>query len=87
MPEQARRRQQPRTVFVVGDIKQSIYSFQGADTDAFTQARDILPRSELGTAAKICTEIDLTISYRSLPAVLEMVDVVFAQGCAGHARA
>ncbi len=30
----------PRTLFVVGDKKQSIYSFQGADVAAFDQMRD-----------------------------------------------
>ena len=69
----------PRTVFVVGDIKQSIYSFQGADTDAFTRAREFF-RQKLRDSGEELHEIDLTISYRSLPAVLEMVDVVFAQG-------
>lgn len=69
----------PRTVFVVGDIKQSIYSFQGADTDAFTAARAFF-RRKLSDSGETLQEIDLTISYRSLPAVLEMVDVVFGKG-------
>ncbi|MEJ2029997.1 MAG: UvrD-helicase domain-containing protein, partial [Maritimibacter sp.] len=30
------RSDQPRTIFVVGDVKQSIYSFQGADPSGFT---------------------------------------------------
>ena len=31
-----------RTVFAVGDRKQSIYSFQGADVDAFDQSHRLL---------------------------------------------
>ena len=31
----------PRTIFVVGDKKQSIYSFQGADVAAFDQKRKL----------------------------------------------
>ncbi len=71
------QRRTPRTVFVVGDIKQSIYSFQGADTDAFTSARDFF-QGRVAAHGDVLQEIDLTVSYRSLPAVLQIVDVVFA---------
>ncbi len=76
-------RRGPRSLFVVGDIKQSIYSFQGADTDAFAAARDHF-RSKLAGAGTPLAEIDLTLSYRSLPVVLEMVDAVFAAGAPAH---
>ena len=67
-----------RSIFVVGDIKQSIYSFQGADTEAFAQARNIF-RARVPATGQDLAEINLTVSYRSLPAVLTMVDTVFAK--------
>ncbi|MCA3245208.1 MAG: double-strand break repair helicase AddA [Azospirillum sp.] len=63
-----------RTVFVVGDEKQSIFSFQGADLDAFAATRtDFAARA--GTAWR---EVPLQVSFRSAPAVLEIVDRAFA---------
>ena len=35
-------RETDRTVFAVGDRKQSIYSFQGADVDAFDRSHRLL---------------------------------------------
>ncbi len=67
-----------RSIFVVGDIKQSIYSFQGADTEAFAAAREIF-RTRVQASGQPLAEINLTVSYRSLPAVLEMVDTVFGE--------
>jgi ATP-dependent helicase/nuclease subunit A len=61
----------PRTLFVVGDLKQSIYSFQGACPQAFVKAKEAfqkLPRYRM---------ISLSTSYRSTPAVLQFVDRVF----------
>ncbi|MBK8770136.1 MAG: double-strand break repair helicase AddA [Rhizobiales bacterium] len=66
-----------RTLFVVGDIKQSIYSFQGADTVAFAGARDHFRSKTAGSGSPL-REINLTVSYRTLPAVLKVVDTVFA---------
>lgn len=64
-----------RTVFVVGDEKQSIYSFQGADLQALQEVRSGLqtwvPPTEWYSDS-------LDLSYRSVPAVLETVDAVFA---------
>ena len=68
-----------RTVFVVGDRKQSIYSFQGADTAAFEMARQRFS-GQLGNNQKTLQEIGLTISYRSTPDVLQAVDTAFAKG-------
>lgn len=70
--------QSPRSIFVVGDIKQSIYSFQGADTDTFAAARNLF-RATVPATGMPLAEINLTVSYRSLPAVLNMVDTVFAK--------
>mgnify|MGYP005842791189 CR=1 FL=1 len=57
-----------QTLFVVGDRKQSIYSFQGADLAAFDRVR-----ARLGG---IATEIELNRSFRSTEAVLGLVDAV-----------
>lgn len=65
-----------RTVFVVGDRKQSIFSFQGADVAAFDESRDLLAQ----WAGKALQPVRLNISYRSLKHVLASVDMAFAAG-------
>ncbi|HEY4134436.1 MAG TPA: double-strand break repair helicase AddA [Alphaproteobacteria bacterium] len=70
-------REKPRTVFVVGDLKQSIYSFQGADPDAFLRMRGHF--QERALRADHWRETDLLMSYRSTDAVLRAVDAVFAR--------
>jgi ATP-dependent helicase/nuclease subunit A len=70
-------RERPRTLFVVGDLKQSIYSFQGADPDAFLRMRAHF--HERAQRAESWRERDLLMSYRSTDAVLRAVDAVFAR--------
>jgi ATP-dependent helicase/nuclease subunit A len=65
-----------RTLFVVGDRKQSIFSFQGADVSAFALARKSFSEKIAGSGAKLDL-IDLSISYRSTPEVLQAIDQVF----------
>jgi len=65
----------PRTLFVVGDKKQSIYSFQGADVAAFDQKR-LLFRERLAGGAGLA-ELSLEHSFRSSPAILTVVDQTF----------
>ena len=67
-----------RTLFVVGDEKQSIYSFQGADLENFQRVqRSVLDRA---LAAELpYREINLKTSFRSTGAVLDIVDHVIAQ--------
>ncbi len=67
----------PRSLFVVGDEKQSIYSFQGADIRRFTAARERF-RKRSSEANMPFKELTLTGSYRSLAPVLEKVDQTFA---------
>ncbi|MCF8467948.1 MAG: UvrD-helicase domain-containing protein, partial [Sneathiella sp.] len=65
-----------RTLFVVGDEKQSIYSFQGADPAAF----DVMRRTfedRAGAAEKGWRNVPLDLSFRSTEAVLDLVDRVF----------
>ncbi|UWQ21617.1 double-strand break repair helicase AddA [Jannaschia sp. W003] len=65
-----------RTLFVVGDRKQSIFGFQGADPAAFDAMRTTLGRAlEGGTPI---ADRQLLHSFRSSPAILRCVDRVFA---------
>ncbi|WP_367278422.1 double-strand break repair helicase AddA [uncultured Amaricoccus sp.] len=70
-------RETRRTVFVVGDEKQSIYSFQGADPDEFAAKRAHYLRAiaDVGSALQDCA---LLHSFRSAPPILALVDAVFA---------
>ena len=69
-------RQSKRTVFAVGDEKQSIYGFQGAAPEKFKEMRDHF-RMKYREAGQKFTEEGLEFSFRSSPAVLEVVDRVF----------
>ena len=71
-----------RTVFAVGDRKQSIYSFQGADVDAFDQSHRLL-RDRVEGAGKDWRDAQLDVSFRSTRPVLALVDRVFANPVAG----
>ena len=76
-----------RTVFVVGDKKQSIYSFQGADPEGFDRMRHHFA-SELSNVQKTLQDTELQFSFRSSPAILQLVDQVFtgemADGLGDH---
>jgi ATP-dependent helicase/nuclease subunit A len=68
--------ERPRTLFVVGDQKQSIFSFQGADPEEFVQGG----REIYYTARSVQLEVApvrLRHSFRTLSNVLEAVDRVF----------
>ena len=71
-------RESARTVFAVGDAKQSIYSFQRADPDAFEHMRRHF-RERVAAAEQAWDDVALDISFRSTEAVLSAVDGVFAQ--------
>jgi ATP-dependent helicase/nuclease subunit A len=66
----------PRTLFVVGDEKQSIYSFQGADPARFL-AETIGYLERIVAAGALARPVPLLTSYRSTPEVLGFVDAVF----------
>jgi ATP-dependent helicase/nuclease subunit A len=70
-------REENRTIFVVGDGKQSIYSFQGADPTALGPMRRHF-EDQLANIEKILQPVDLTRSFRSTEPVLRLVDGVFA---------
>ena len=60
----------PRTIFVVGDLKQSIYSFQGADPEGFERMRRHF-REELGRIGETLADERLEYSFRSAETVLQ----------------
>ncbi|EEW25235.1 double-strand break repair helicase AddA [Rhodobacter ferrooxidans] len=66
----------PRTIFVVGDKKQSIYSFQGADVGAF-EAMQSLFRANLAQVNTPLQGLELEYSFRSSPLILRLVDLTF----------
>lgn len=72
-----------RTVFAVGDRKQSIYSFQGADPEEFERQRAKFA-ADVGTVAGRFEDVQLAVSFRSTPAVLEVVNQVFSAAPATH---
>ena len=65
-----------RTIFVVGDQKQSIYSFQGADPAQFDDNRNYF-HQELDLIGKRLQHRDLLYSFRSAAPILSLVDASF----------
>ncbi|WP_306222285.1 double-strand break repair helicase AddA [Bosea beijingensis] len=70
-------RAKPRTIFVVGDEKQSIYGFQGAAPSAFGEERRALG-NRIRAAEQDFEAISLNTSFRSAPDIMRAVDAVFA---------
>ncbi len=69
-----------RTVFAVGDEKQSIYGFQGAEPRIFGEMRDLFAKDYRALAleeAELYRKITLNLSFRSTQDVLSAVDAVF----------
>ena len=67
----------PHSLFVVGDSKQSIYGFQGADPRAFALSRDMIAQ-QIKQNLRDIREVPLAQSFRSSPQVLSAVDTFFA---------
>jgi ATP-dependent helicase/nuclease subunit A len=67
-----------RTMFVVGDEKQSIFSFQGAAPRSFAQMRRYFDDLFAGAGVGFRNE-KLPYSFRSSPVVLQSVDGVFSR--------
>lgn len=64
-----------RSIFIVGDEKQSIYNFQGADANI---SSEIFSYFEQKLGNKLL-KIELNNSFRSLPIILQAVDKVFSE--------
>ena len=75
----------PRTVFAVGDFKQSIYSFQGAEPEAFRHMLEHF-RACFTAAGVEFRSVDMNVSFRSAPAILKAVDEVLARCDTGLAE-
>jgi len=69
--------ERPRTLFAVGDEKQSIYSFQGAEPALFVETGRRYRQAALAVDRRF-EEVPLHTSFRTLQGVLEAVDLVFA---------
>ncbi len=76
--ESARNTQESidRTLFVVGDNKQSIFSFQGANISIFNTVHDTI-MTRVTEAGQPWQNIPMNTSFRSTSAVLDFVDTVF----------
>jgi ATP-dependent helicase/nuclease subunit A len=69
-------RSENRTVFIVGDYKQSIYGFQGANPDYLAAVKEHYTE-KVNSVGKIWREIQLSVSFRSTEVILDFVDAVF----------
>jgi ATP-dependent helicase/nuclease subunit A len=67
-----------RTLFVVGDAKQSIYSFQRADPATFAAMQTFFAE-KVKAAGQLWDVVPLDVSFRSTEAVLRVVDAVFVE--------
>ncbi|HEY2032840.1 MAG TPA: double-strand break repair helicase AddA [Rhizomicrobium sp.] len=74
---EGREREHVRTIFAVGDEKQSIFSFQGAEPEEFERNR-----AHFESRSKNFADVRLETSRRSVPEVLGFVDEVFAEDAA-----
>ena len=59
-------------LFVVGDMKQSIYGFRGADVRVFGSVRETIQAHDAGE------ELPLARSFRSHPALIDVFNALFA---------
>lgn len=67
----------PRSVFAVGDEKQSIYSFQGAAPRMFAQAGQAFQQAAQH-ARQDWHRVPLTLSFRTVEPLLQAVDAIFS---------
>ncbi|MBT0957712.1 double-strand break repair helicase AddA [Alphaproteobacteria bacterium KMM 3653] len=68
----------PRTLFVVGDKKQSIYSFQGADPAEFDRMKTRFDTALAGATGLASRKLEY--SFRSSATILTAVDATFREG-------
>ena len=66
-----------RTLFAVGDEKQSIYSFQGAEPEMFARKGEHFAKMAENAGA-LWRRVPLNLSFRTVQPVLDAVDGVFA---------
>ncbi|KAF8818291.1 UvrD-helicase domain-containing protein [Rickettsia endosymbiont of Cardiosporidium cionae] len=66
-----------KTIFIVGDEKQSIFSFQGANVEFYNKMKDLFTKKFSSTKTTLL-QIDLKISYRSSQEIIDLVNRVFS---------
>lgn len=72
----------PKSVFFVGDPKQAIYAFRGAELDVYLQARNDI--EQMGGQSETAGLRTLETNYRSAPALVTAVNAFFsANGSSG----
>jgi ATP-dependent helicase/nuclease subunit A len=76
-PKEAPDAAPARTVFAVGDVKQSIYSFQGAEPHEFGLRRTRY-QVRVEASGRPWRDTVLDVSFRSAAPVLRAVDAIFA---------
>ena len=69
--------QESKSIFIVGDEKQTIYSFQGADPLTFTKVKSFYSK-KLKSVGSNLIDLDLNKSYRSSPLILNYINKVFS---------
>lgn len=66
-------RPRPGAIFLVGDPKQAIYRFRGADVGTYVRMREIMREADSNSILSVST------NFRSLASILEHVNVVFEE--------
>lgn len=66
-----------RTIFVVGDKKQSIFSFQGANPATFNKIHEAF-KKKTNDANMFWESVNLELSFRSTSPILSLVDELFS---------
>ncbi|MDZ5762397.1 AddA family double-strand break repair helicase subunit A N-terminal domain protein [Candidatus Cyrtobacter comes] len=75
-------RQTERTVFIIGDYKQSIFGFQGAEPEIFKNAYFYYKNATIHSRKK-WVEINLNCSYRSAQEILDFTNTYISSGLIG----
>jgi ATP-dependent exoDNAse (exonuclease V) beta subunit len=65
------RQLRPGSLFVVGDPKQAVYRFRGADVDTYLAAKRALLAQDMGAV------VEITANFRSLGPILDFVNSQF----------
>ena len=80
---EGRKADKIRTLFAVGDKKQSIYRFQGADAEEFERMRQFFAK-RITDSENEFNDIPLNISFRSTQAVLDLVNLLLKKPSSRH---
>ncbi len=73
------------TIFIVGDYKQSIYGFQGAEPEYFLEINELY-KARFHEEQKSWKNLELTHSFRSQKEILEAVNKIFSIKFENHPK-